>query len=84
MLPKCKESRHASIKKTTRANYRDASGAFHLEEELLKKFADLGRMNARDTNAMIPQMLQPSGIHSLRQPYPCTSFRPMLLPRARA
>jgi C-5 cytosine-specific DNA methylase len=53
----------ATIKKTTRANYRDASGAFHSEEELLEKCADSERINARDTNAMTPQMRQPFGVH---------------------
>ena len=51
------------IKKTTRAKYRDASGAFHSEEGLLEKCADFGRMNARDTDAMILLMLQPFGVH---------------------
>jgi len=45
------------------AKYRDASGAFHLEEGLLEKYADSGRINTLDINAMIQQTLRPFGIH---------------------
>jgi hypothetical protein len=57
----------AVIKKTTRAKYRDASGALHSEGELFERCADSARMNAPDTGAMIPWMLQPAGIHSQRE-----------------
>ena len=60
------EMRVTTVKKTTRANYRDAGEALRSEEVLFEKYADFGQTNARDTSAMIPQMLRPFDIHSQR------------------
>jgi hypothetical protein len=50
-------------KKTMHAKYRDASEAYPLKVELFGKYADSGRIDARDISAMIQRMLQPFDIH---------------------